>query len=110
MNRYVDAAAVRAAIVKAREAVLEHKHYGWELEINGYNVAILAAGSVPAADVRPVKRGSWERRLDTRFGPKLNDIIICSNCKVAFSTEDMPRRSFCPNCGADMRPEVDGNA
>lgn len=111
MNRYVDAAAVRAAIVKAREAALEHKPYGWEWENNGYNGAILAAGRVPAADVRPVKRGKWERRLDTRFGPKLNDIIICSNCKVAFSTEDTLRRSFCPNCGADMRPpEVDENA
>ena len=61
----------------------------------------------PAADVRHVKRGEWERRLDTRFGPKLNDIIICSNCKVAFSTEDMFRRSFCPNCGADMRTVTD---
>lgn len=59
MNRYVDAAAVRAAIVKAREAALEHKPYGWEWENNGYNGAILAAGRVPAADVRPVKRGKW---------------------------------------------------
>ena len=62
----------------------------------------LTLDSIPAADVREVVRGEWIRRLDTRFGPKLNDIIICSNCNIAFSTENMIRRSFCPNCGARM--------
>lgn len=58
--------------------------------------------SIPAADVREVGRGKWERRLYTQFGPKLNDILICSNCGIAFSTEVMIRRSYCPNCGAQM--------
>lgn len=48
------------------------------------------------------KTGEWHRRIDTRFGPKLNDIIICSECSIAFSTEDMFRRAYCPNCGARM--------
>lgn len=53
------------------------------------------------------KKGKWFEKRDTRFGPKLNYIIICSNCNIAFSGEDMIRRSFCPNCGADMRDEND---
>ena len=28
----------------------------------------------------------------------------CSNCMCWFPW-DMPRNSFCPNCGADMRPK-----
>lgn len=101
MNRYVDAAAVRAAIVKAREAALEHKPYGWEWENNGYNGAILAAGRVPAADVRPVKRGEWGSDMST---------AICKHCGHAFPAF-MRMYNYCPNCGADMRPpEVDENA
>lgn len=59
----------------------------------------------PGIDAKPVRHGHWIRKLDTRFGPKLNDIIICSNCNIAFSTEDMIRRSYCPSCGAKMDGE-----
>lgn len=51
---------------------------------------------------RPVVRGRWERHTDTRFGPKLNDCIECNRCGIWFSTDNMIRRSFCPNCGARM--------
>ncbi len=55
-------------------------------------------------DVEFVKRrrGVWIRHLRTDLGPKLNDCIECSECRIWFSTEDMPRRSFCPNCGSGM--------
>lgn len=53
-------------------------------------------------DAEPIKHGHWTRWLDTRFGRLLNDIIICSNCNVAFSSEQQIRRSYCPNCGAKM--------
>lgn len=59
----------------------------------------------PTVDAEPVRHGHWIRKFDTRFGPKLNDIIICSNCNIAFSTEDMFRRSYCPSCGAKMDGE-----
>lgn len=58
---------------------------------------------LPTVDV--VRHGHWVRHLDTRFGRLLNDIIICSCCGIAFSTEDMIRRSYCPNCGAKMDEE-----
>ena len=46
------------------------------------------------------KTGRWIRHIRTDLGPKLNDIIECSECRIAFSTENMFRRSFCPNCGS----------
>lgn len=108
MNRYVDAAAVRAAIVNAREAALEHKPYGWEWENNGYNGAILAAGRVPAADVRPVIRGKWKKHYADHeaFGER----PFCRYCSVCNAITVFPY-NFCPNCGADMRQEeVDEDA
>lgn len=46
---------------------------------------------IPAADVRPVVRGTWVKNGWS---------IRCSVCGY-----DMPFavRNFCPNCGADMR-------
>ena len=57
---------------------------------------------VPSADVAPVVHGHWERQIRNDLGSKLNDIIICSNCSIAFSSENQVRRSYCPNCGAKM--------
>lgn len=56
----------------------------------------------PTIEAEPVRHGHWKRKLDTRFGEKLNDIIGCSECNIYFSTIDMIRRSYCPNCGAKM--------
>lgn len=49
--------------------------------------------------------GRWIRHQRNDLGRKLNDCIECSVCKIWFSTEDMLRRSFCPNCGAKMERE-----
>lgn len=59
----------------------------------------------PTIDAEPVRHGKWIRQTDTRFGEMLNDILICSECNVAFSTVKMIRRSYCPNCGARMDAE-----
>lgn len=81
---------------KVMDALL-HEQYGYLCEDS--------INSIPAADVVPVVRGKWVRHTDTRFGRKLNDCIECNCCGIWFSTENMIRRSFCPNCGADMRKE-----
>lgn len=56
-----------------------------------------------SADVRPNIHGHWIRHLRNDLGVKLNDCIECSECKTWFTTEELLRRSFCPNCGADLR-------
>ena len=60
--------------------------------------------SIPAADVREVKRGKWIPR-DLTWG---RSYYYCSACE---ETVDMPTAMgvpmfrYCPNCGADMREE-----
>lgn len=59
--------------------------------------------SIPAADVRPVVRGKWEE--------KEKDGVWWYACSVC--GEHIPKGQwgqewhsrFCPNCGADMRPQ-----
>lgn len=60
---------------------------------------------IPAADVRPVVRGRWERMSD-------NDVFGDIHCKCSACGEDwwqgpgwFRRANFCPICGADMREE-----
>ena len=64
-----------------------------------------ALNKVPTADAQPVRHGKWIRQTDTRFGEMLNDILICSECNIAFPTVNMIRRSYCPNCGSRMDAE-----
>lgn len=52
--------------------------------------------SIPAADVRPVVRGKWERKRD-----KCGSFVSCSVCH----TSGWYQFAFCPYCGADMRKE-----
>lgn len=59
--------------------------------------------ALPAADVRENRRGHWIKHK-SEFGV---EHIECSNCHVWFLGETLIRRSFCPNCGADMRPRTD---
>lgn len=66
---------------------------------------------VPAADVKLVVRGEWIVK-QTAIG---KDYTVCSVCKTDFKFKtdkgtlarlDMRGMSYCPNCGADMRKEV----
>jgi len=60
---------------------------------------------IPAADVRPVVRGKWNR---TDAYPHR---LYCSVCyKTYLKNDELLERwefplNFCPNCGADMREE-----
>jgi hypothetical protein len=51
---------------------------------------------IPAADVRPVTRGEWIDHQEGRW--------IYAKCSECETVHDV-RSNFCPNCGADMRPE-----
>lgn len=55
--------------------------------------------SIPAADVREVKRGHWNV-YSAKHG-----LYSCSECHSVPAFLHSP---FCPNCGADMREEQDG--
>ena len=66
----------------------------WHEKNKAYMECETAIEKIPAADVRPVKRGRWE------YNPGDN-IPYCSECMMPQDSEG----NFCPNCGADMREE-----
>lgn len=59
---------------------------------------------VPAADVRPVVRGRWEDETGYIFN-QLAQRVYCPVCKSYAYFYPITTKNFCPNCGADMRPE-----
>lgn len=70
---------------------------------------ILAIGSLPAADVAPVRHGRWIEDERTYPGPGLKN-NLCSACgEVAGAWKEglEPGRkwAYCPNCGARMDKE-----
>ena len=54
--------------------------------------------AIPPADVAPVRHGHWIKHEAIKKGVK--DSIECSACGVWI--DDMPRKTFCPNCGSIM--------
>jgi len=62
--------------------------------------------SIPAADVRPVKRGKWINDHNGKYSSS-GDNYFCSACKdPSLRAFGKPARTnYCPNCGADMREE-----
>lgn len=56
--------------------------------------------TAPAADVQPVKRGTWE---NTNTPNQLR----CSNCEIIHFIAQYPHGeiNYCPNCGAKMDGE-----
>lgn len=70
---------------------------------------------LPAADVRPVIRGEWDKHEDyDEYGGGRYVEWSCSECchivKRGWTIRDKnidkkPTDNYCPNCGADMRSE-----
>ena len=85
-----------------------HAVYGTDREkFDAWEEIIEQIERIPAADVRPVRRGTWTDAAiaaDNLYGTHgmLYQIrgYVC-NCCHEFS---LARFNFCPNCGADMRP------
>lgn len=60
----------------------------------------------PTIDAQPVKRGHWINHFDDLFPEE--STIECSVCHEN-SSANMPHDNFCPNCGAKMGGDADGN-
>lgn len=85
--------------------ILDHKFFKW-LECNKHVTGdMIRAGRrspdcplVPAADVRPVKRGKWMPKNE------IGDCCYqCSDCGFVRDAYILDIGNYCPNCGADMR-------
>lgn len=66
---------------------------------------------LPAADVRPVVRGEWVETIEQNGWEDVR-CATCSACGDSYvldewGIDDLKGLfNFCPNCGADMRKEV----
>ena len=89
----------RSDAIKAIEE-LPNAYNGWS---DAYDKAYIISTleEVPSAD-RP--QGEWKRRLvDNGF----NADWVCSECGYRVKT-DFVSFNYCPNCGARMRPKLQG--
>lgn len=94
-------------------AVENMENFPWDTE-HDKNAAIhLVRELVPAAKVQPVVNGEWE---EIAIIPDAYDIagvitwaskMRCQKCGfTTYAIEGgFSQYNFCPNCGADMRPE-----
>ena len=83
------------------------KHYDDEQITVGFFDGLIKRS--PTVDAVPVKYGKW---IETKEFHGYDDgfprrAYACSECHVAFPTEDYVVEDFryCPNCGARMRDE-----
>ncbi len=67
--------------------------------------------SLPSVDAVPIKHGHYVGEADGYAnGELVYDVWKCSECGCVFEDEyEKPTYNYCPNCGADMRGEQDGN-
>lgn len=88
-----------------REAAIERLEKLMQLQAPTARAIIEA---IPAADVRPVKRGRWIQTTQP-MGWRDEDCAECSVCGEDFVLDEWAMEdftnlmNFCPDCGADMR-------
>ena len=71
--------------------------YNREYTLMDFCEKIEYLGYVPAADVRPVVRGRWEKISKSLYS--------CSECHTCIIDERVAGCFHCPNCGANMMEE-----
>lgn len=68
---------------------------------------ILAIGSLPAADVAPVRHGRWIKPVP---GDGENYCSVCKAEQLWFYGYGYLESNYCPNCGARMEKEDEHEA
>ena len=100
MKEYIERAAV--------EEMLENAQLISDGEYCGYCTEDVNLGSIPAADVSPVRHGKWKPVKYNAFcscGKSYGTYhFLCSACNhIAYSQPY--GLTYCPNCGARMDKE-----
>lgn len=107
MSDYISRKAAIEAMYNDAEANPNHTFWTSQFE---------ALMDIPAADVRPVKRGKWEDAEVTYVADKTKlpleriSSMRCNQCnryhtEIYFYGNPTEMAHYCPNCGADMREE-----
>lgn len=97
MKEYIEREAANEA---CREAVRRCPNSFY----NGIEAVRDAIRKLPAADVRPVRRGTWLPIIEgNEYGETYQTGCYCSECNEVLQHEP----NFCPNCGARMGGDED---
>ena len=82
------------------DLIAEENEAGGFTNYSNYSDLWDEVDDMPAADVQPVKRGTWE---NTNTPNQLR----CSNCEIIHFIAQYPHGeiNYCPNCGAKMDGE-----
>lgn len=75
----------------------------------GYGYATATVGEMPTVDAVEVVHGEWSRLEDDYCGLIA---LVCSKCNREYWFEDEPPMkiyNYCPNCGAKMDGDGNGN-
>lgn len=97
MSDYIERGALNEKAEIIRKKMLTEKHEPFTIDIMNDFADLLDqyAKDIPAADVKPVVRATWEER--DLFGWK---IFKCTNCGETIS--GYPMYKYCHECGAKM--------
>lgn len=104
MPEYISREAAIEAVKKERDYTgkftFEEEH-AWAVGFHqGVSFALSDIATIPAADVRPVVRGTWKPHK-TKTG---KNWWKCSACD--YVSEHKAHHNYCPNCGARMEGET----
>jgi hypothetical protein len=93
-NEYISKEDAKNALLNKGQHTTRYR-LGETWELNFMEI-LEALDTIPCADVQPVKRGKWKKRMST------SDSIKCSVCGNNHGYET----SYCPHCGARMDGET----
>ena len=99
MSNYISREAAIESLVEYYNSMVDFVGYGTPKKNAVGECIERLKNDIPAADVRPVVRGTWKSHK-TKTG---KNWWKCSACD--YVSEHKAHHNFCPNCGADMREE-----
>lgn len=97
MSDYIERDALMDKIGE-RLAYLRKENGDYDHYTDGYEECYCKVEDAPAADVVPVKHGTWEKT-------NMDGFLRCSTCRDCYIDEkwlDGKKWNFCPVCGAKM--------
>lgn len=110
---YISRQAAIEAIEELQLPIMRSESNYMQFMFAGLSNARAEIANLPPADVKPVVRGEWLYTEDVHG----QDGFMCNQCghtimwdyKEPLHIAEKRLPNFCPNCGADMRGESDGN-
>lgn len=72
----------------------------FSLDDDGYGMMVVSVTDIISAPTVEQKKGHWIHDINNLYG--------CSECMERETMSPKKLKSYCPNCGADMRGDGDG--